>query len=95
MTCNSLNIEGKVPCSSLLTMARLRKMVAKGTGVTKIKSGNGLPLNSAYAMGVADILGSVTTGKLANLIVTKRVPSLAFIPYCHQTPFINKVILRG
>gem|GEM_PF-5838602 len=76
-------------------MARLRKMIAKGTGATKIKSGNGLPLNSAYAMGVADILGSVTTGKLANLIVTKRVPSLAFIPYCHQTPFISKVILRG
>ena len=63
-------------------MARLRKMIAKGTGATKIKSGNSLPLNSA--MGVADILGSVTTGKLANLIVTKRVPSLAFIPYCHQ-----------
>ena len=76
-------------------MIRVRKMIAKGTGATKIKSGNSLPLNSAYAMGVADILGSVTTGKLANLIVTKRVPSLAFIPYCHQTPFINKVILRG
>ena len=46
-------------------------------------------------MGVAEDLGSVTVGKLANLIVTKPVPSLAYIPYCHQTPFICKVLLRG
>ena len=44
---------------------------------------------------VAEDLGSITVGKLANLIVTKPVPSLAFIPYCHQTPFIAKVLLRG
>jgi len=52
-------------------------------------------LNSAYAMGVEEDLGSITIGKLANLIVTKPVPSLAFIPYCHQSPFISKVLLRG
>ena len=52
-------------------------------------------LNSAYAMGVAEDLGSITPGKLANLIVTLPVPSLAFIPYCHQTPFIRQVLLRG
>ena len=46
-------------------------------------------------MGVSEELGSITPGKLANLIVTNPVPSLAFIPYCHQTPFISKVILRG
>ena len=46
-------------------------------------------------MGVSDELGSITPGKLANLIVTNPLPSLAFIPYCHQTPFICKVLLRG
>lgn len=56
---------------------------------------NACTLNAAYAMGVAEELGSITAGKLANLIVTVPVPSLAFIPYCHHTPFISKVILRG
>ena len=46
-------------------------------------------------MGVSDILGSVTVGKKANLIITKPVPSLAFIPYSHQTPVIEKIILNG
>ena len=63
--------------------------------LTPAQSFNACTLNSAYAMGVSDELGSITPGKLANLIVTKPVPSLAFIPYCHQTPFIAKVLLRG
>ena len=63
--------------------------------LTPAQSFNACTLNSAYAMGAAEELGSVTVGKLANLIVTKPVPSLAFIPYCHQTPFIAKVLLRG
>lgn len=52
-------------------------------------------LNTAYAMGVSDSLGSIAVGKTANLIITTPVPSLAFIPYSHQTPFIRKVILNG
>ena len=32
---------------------------------------------------------------LANLIITKKIPSLTWIPYCWQTPFISKVLLRG
>lgn len=63
--------------------------------LTPAQAFNACTLNSAYAMGVAEDLGSITVGKLANLIVTNPVPSLAFIPYCHQTPFIAKVLLRG
>lgn len=63
--------------------------------LTPAQSFNACTLNSAYAMGVSEDLGSITPGKLANLIVTKPVPSLAVIPYCHQTPFISKVLLRG
>ena len=54
---------------------------------------NACTLNSAYAMGVSDVAGSITKGKRANLVITKPLPSLAFIPYCHQTPFIDKVII--
>lgn len=52
-------------------------------------------LNTAYAMGVSDSLGSIAAGKTANLIITTPIPSLAFIPYSHQTPFIRNVILNG
>ena len=61
--------------------------------LTPEQSFNACTINSAYAMGVSDILGSITTGKKANLIITKPLPSLAFIPYSHQTPFIKKVII--
>ncbi len=56
---------------------------------------NATTVNSAYAMGVSDITGSITPGKKANLIITEPVPSLAFIPYSHQTPFIRHHILNG
>lgn len=56
---------------------------------------NATTVNSAYAMGVSGITGSITQGKKANLIITEPVPSLAFIPYSHQTPFIRHHILNG
>ena len=61
--------------------------------LTPAQAFNACTLNSAYAMGVSDILGSITKGKKANLIITDPLPSLAYIPYCYQTPFIRKVLL--
>ena len=63
--------------------------------LTPEQSFNACTINSAYAMGVSKELGSITIGKKANLIITKPVPSLAFIPYSHQTPVIEQVILNG
>ena len=62
--------------------------------LTPEQSFNACTINSAYAMGVSDILGSITKGKKANLIITKPIPSLAFISYSHQTPIIEKIILK-
>lgn len=56
---------------------------------------NACTINAAYAMGVSDSLGSITVGKKANLIITRSLPSLAFIPYSHQTPVIRKIMLEG
>lgn len=53
---------------------------------------NACTINSAYAMGVEDRLGSITIGKLGSLIITEKLPSLAFIPYSHHTPFIRRVL---
>ncbi len=57
---------------------------------------NALTINGAYAMGCsADGHGSIITGGPADLIITRPVPSLAFIPYAYTTPWIKHVMLRG
>ena len=42
---------------------------------------NAVTINSAYAMGVSDILGSIAIGKKANIFITKPIPSIEFMPY--------------
>jgi len=56
---------------------------------------NAATINGAYAMGLSKELGSITVGKLANLIMTKSIPSYAFIPYAFGNPSIEKVFLKG
>ncbi|MBQ7527193.1 MAG: imidazolonepropionase [Bacteroidaceae bacterium] len=56
---------------------------------------NACTLNAAYAMGVSDKVGSITRGKLANLIITKPNFTLTLLPYLYQTPFIARHIVRG
>ena len=56
---------------------------------------NACTINTAYAMGTSHLGGSITRGKRADIIITRPLPSLAFIPYSHQTPFISRVMVRG
>ena len=63
--------------------------------LTPVQAFNAVTLNSAYAMGVAHLTGSVTPGKLANLIVTDHSWNLTKLPYLYRSPFIRTVILRG
>jgi imidazolonepropionase len=56
---------------------------------------NAVTLNGAYAMGLGDVLGSITKGKLANLLISESVPSLAYLPYRFGSNSIDKVMLRG
>ncbi len=39
--------------------------------------------------------GSITVGKKANLIFTKPIPSLAYLPYSFATNLIDKVMING
>lgn len=52
-------------------------------------------INGAYAMGVEKDLGSITPGKLANLILTKPVPGYAFLPYAYGSDWVEKIIIQG
>jgi len=56
---------------------------------------NAATLNGAYAMGIANQYGSITKGKKANLIITKKVPSYNYLPYAFGENNIDKVIING
>ena len=56
---------------------------------------NAVSINSAYAMGVSDKYGSIAKGKVANFLITKPLPSLAYIPYAYTQPIIREVYLHG
>lgn len=56
---------------------------------------NAATLNGAFAMEVQDKAGSITKGKKANLIVTKPIPSLYYLPYAFASDHIEKVMLGG
>ena len=52
-------------------------------------------INGAYAMETQNETGSITIGKKANLIITKQVPSLAYLPYAFGNNHIEKVMIGG
>ena len=56
---------------------------------------NAVTINGAAAMGLSETHGSIARGKVANFIVTKKVPSLDFVSYAFTTPFINRMFLKG
>lgn len=56
---------------------------------------NATTINTAYAMGVSEILGSICKGKKANLFITKPMSSYAYLAYSFSNNLIEKVILEG
>ena len=52
-------------------------------------------INSAYAMGISNMAGSIERGKVANLILTLPLRSLNMPVYEYTSPFIRTVFLHG
>lgn len=51
--------------------------------------------NGAFAMELEDEAGSISIGKKANLIFTKPIPSIAYLPYSFGHNLIDKVMING
>ena len=83
---------GTAPSGNMRFVASLASIKMKMTPAEAI---NAATLNSACAMGESKDFGSITRGKKANFYITKPLPSLAFLPYAHQTPVIKTVVLKG
>ncbi|HEY5471312.1 MAG TPA: imidazolonepropionase [Bacteroidales bacterium] len=56
---------------------------------------NAVTINSAYAMGLSETHGSIAKGKVANVFITKEIPTYEFMPYAFGSDLIETVILKG
>ncbi len=56
---------------------------------------NAATVNGAYAMGLQDTHGSITIGKKASFIITKKIASYYELPYSFGTNLIDKVYIDG
>ncbi len=61
--------------------------------MTPAEAINAVTINSAYAMGISDDLGSIAIGKKANLILTKPMNSIAFMPYSFGSNLVERLII--
>lgn len=82
---------GSSPCGSMPFMISLACIKMKMLPEEAI---NAATINGAYAMELDD-QGQVTNGMLANLIFTKKIPSLAYLPYAFGSNQIDFVMLQG
>ncbi|MBP6977747.1 MAG: imidazolonepropionase [Bacteroidales bacterium] len=76
----------------------MQLMLSLGSIVYKLLPEEGLhavTINGAYAMDVADSLGSIAIGKKANVFITVPVPSYSYLPYSFGDNKVETVILNG
>jgi imidazolonepropionase len=56
---------------------------------------NAVTINTAYAMGISETHGSIARGKVANVFITKEIPSIEFMPYAFGSNLIETIIQKG
>lgn len=83
---------GSSPTGNMCQMVSLACIKMKMTPEEAI---NAATINTAAALELEDTHGSITIGKIANLFITKPIPSIAFLPYAFGSHVVEKVILNG
>ena len=78
---------GNIPLLLTLACTQLR--------MTPEEAINSVTLNGAAAIEMQNELGSIAVGKRANLILTKPIPSIAYIPYDFGNNPVEKMIIDG
>lgn len=83
---------GSAPSGNMSLMVALACVKMR---MTPEEAFNAVTINTAAAMEILDTHGSITKGKVANLFITKKVPSIAYLPYSFGTQLVDQVILGG
>ena len=60
-----------------------------------VEAFNALTINGAKAMNLEGEVGSITVGKKANFLISKKINTLASIPYSFGEVLIEKVFING
>ena len=81
---------GSTPCYNLNTIWSLACVKMK---LTPEEALNALTINAAFAMELNQTHGSISLGKKPGLILTKEIPSLAYIPYSFGENCIERVFM--
>lgn len=63
--------------------------------MTPAEAINAATLNGAAALEMSHDFGSFAVGKMGNCIITKPVPSVAYLPYSFGSNWIETVVLKG
>ena len=56
---------------------------------------NAATINGAYAMGLSHKTGSITKGKIANVIITSEIESINDLPYFYGDNLVDKILING
>ena len=56
---------------------------------------NATTINGAYAMGLSHKTGSITKGKIANVIITSEIESINDLPYFYGDSLVDKILING
>lgn len=83
---------GSCPSGNMHQMMALGCILYK---MTPEEALNAVTINSAAAMNIENEAGSICKGKKGSVIVTKRIPSLAYLPYSFGSNLIDAVIING
>ena len=83
---------GSSPSGNMNLVASLASIKLKMNAEQVI---NATTLNGAYAMGLEKELGTISIGKIANLIITKPIPNYQYLHYSFGENLIDKVIIAG
>ena len=78
---------GNIPLLTTIACTQLK--------MTPEEAINAVTINGAAAIELENELGSIKNGKKANIIITQKIPSLAYIPYDFGNNPVEKVIFGG
>lgn len=80
---------GSTPCDNLQVIYSLACVKMKMTPEEVV---NALTINAAYAMGLSATHGTISVGKKTPLLLTKKIPNLAYIAYAFGENHIDRLI---
>jgi imidazolonepropionase len=83
---------GSAPSGNMSLIVALACIKMKMTPEEAI---NAATINTAFALELQATHGSITRGKVANVFITKPMPSIAFLPYAFGSTLVDTIILNG